>query len=163
KTNLLFFTKGRPTRMIWYYDLSDLRIRKKSPMTLKHFEDFTRLQPTRAESDLSWTVDMDERKRIAVEEARPLKEQATAKSLQLAQWSRRVNDLKKAKPRDDQAIEEVEAKFKDLTRELRDLSAKAKEIEDAVYDLKAVNPSKQPVIDARTPEELLEIIGSKGK
>jgi type I restriction enzyme M protein len=25
KTNLLFFTKGRPTRKIWYYDLSDLK------------------------------------------------------------------------------------------------------------------------------------------
>lgn len=25
KTNLLFFTKGRPTKKIWYYDLSDLK------------------------------------------------------------------------------------------------------------------------------------------
>jgi type I restriction enzyme M protein len=25
KTNLLFFTKGQPTRKIWYYDLSDIK------------------------------------------------------------------------------------------------------------------------------------------
>ena len=88
KTNLLFFTKGQPTRKIWYYDLSDIKVGKKTPLTLKHFEDFFRLLPTRADSELSWTVDMDERKRVAAEEARPLKEQSTAKSQQAAQWTR---------------------------------------------------------------------------
>jgi type I restriction enzyme M protein len=37
KTNLLFFTKGRKTERIWYYDLSQVKIGKKSPMTLAHF------------------------------------------------------------------------------------------------------------------------------
>jgi type I restriction enzyme M protein len=36
-TNLLFFTKGRKTEKIWYYDLSDLSVGKKSPLTLGHF------------------------------------------------------------------------------------------------------------------------------
>jgi type I restriction enzyme M protein len=36
-TNLLFFTKGRKTKKIWYYDLSHLSVGKKSPMTLAHF------------------------------------------------------------------------------------------------------------------------------
>ncbi len=40
---------------------------------------------------------------------------------------------------------------------------KAKEIEDAVYDLKAVNPHKKPVIDTRPPEELMSIIKATGK
>ena len=40
KTNLLFFTKGRPTHRIWYYDLSDIKVTKKQPLTLAHFEDF---------------------------------------------------------------------------------------------------------------------------
>jgi type I restriction enzyme M protein len=47
KTNLLFFTKGQPTRKIWYFDLSELKIRKKIPLMLKHFEDFLRLLPSR--------------------------------------------------------------------------------------------------------------------
>ena len=163
KTNLLFFTKGQPTHRIWYFDLTDIKVRKKTPLTLKHFEDFQRLLPTRADSDLSWTVDLDERKRIAAEEARPSKEQATAKGQQAAQWNERMKDLKKAKPPDDKAIEEAAANVKDLTREARDLAAKAKEIEDAVYDLKAVNPRKKPDVDTRTPEELMEIIESKGR
>jgi type I restriction enzyme M protein len=163
KTNLLFFTKGQPTRKIWYYDLSDLKIRKKIPLMLKHFEDFLRLLPTRADSELSWIVDMDERKRVAAEQARPLKDQSTTKSQQAAQWSQQVTDLKKSHPRDDQAIEEAEAKLKELTRESRDLANKAKEIEDAVYDLKAVNPNRKPVVDNRTPEELMDIIEAKGQ
>jgi len=163
KTNLLFFTKGQPTRKIWYFELSELKIRKKTPLMLKHFEEFLRLLPTRGDSELSWTVDMDAWKQAAAEQSRPLKEQATAKSQQAAQWSQRTADLKKARPRDDQAIEEAEAKAKELTRASRDLAAKAKEIEDAVYDLKAVNPHKRPVVDTRTPEELMDIIEAKGK
>ena len=37
KTNLLFFTKGRKTKRIWYYDLTHIKMGKKSPMTLAHF------------------------------------------------------------------------------------------------------------------------------
>jgi type I restriction enzyme M protein len=37
KTNLLFFTKGRKTERIWYYDLSQEKVGKKTPLTLAHF------------------------------------------------------------------------------------------------------------------------------
>lgn len=37
KTNLLFFTKGQKTEKIWYYDLTHVKVGKKSPMTLAHF------------------------------------------------------------------------------------------------------------------------------
>lgn len=37
KTNLLFFTKGKKTERIWYYDLSQVKVGKKTPMTLAHF------------------------------------------------------------------------------------------------------------------------------
>ncbi len=37
KTNLLFFTKGKKTEAIWYYDLSHLKVGKKTPLTLAHF------------------------------------------------------------------------------------------------------------------------------
>jgi type I restriction enzyme M protein len=163
KTNLLFFTKGQTTRRIWYHDLSELKIRKKTPLMLKHFEEFMRLLSTCADSDVSWTVDMDQRKRTAVDEARPLKEQAAVKSQQAAQWSQRVSDLKKTTPRDNQAIDEAETTVRELTRESRDFAAKAKEIEDAVYDLKAVNPHRRPVVDTRTADELMNIIEAKGR
>lgn len=96
KTNLLFFNKGGPTKKIWYYDLSDIKVGKRKPFTLDKFDDFFRLLPTFADSERSWTV----------------------------------------------------------TR---------KEIEARGFDLKAVNPHKKPVIDTRTPEELLDLIEAKGR
>ena len=60
KTNLLFFTKGRPTDRVYYYDLSGVKVGKKSPLTLAHFEEFFRLLPARADSDRSWTVERKE-------------------------------------------------------------------------------------------------------
>ncbi len=56
KTNLLFFNKGKQTEKIWYYDLTDIKVTKKNPLLLSHFEEFFRLLPTRADSDRSWTV-----------------------------------------------------------------------------------------------------------
>jgi type I restriction enzyme M protein len=56
KANLLFFTKGQPTERIWYYDLSWIKVGKKTPLTRAHFDEFFRLLPQRADSDRSWTV-----------------------------------------------------------------------------------------------------------
>jgi type I restriction enzyme M protein len=60
KTNLLFFTKGEETKQVWYYDLSGIKVGKKTPLTLDHFEEFFRLLPDRADSERSWTVTRQE-------------------------------------------------------------------------------------------------------
>ncbi|RLB04694.1 MAG: N-6 DNA methylase [Deltaproteobacteria bacterium] len=64
KTNLLFFTKGEPTKEIWYYDLSDLNVTKKQPLTVAHFEEFFELlDPSNlklSESERSWRVPVEE-------------------------------------------------------------------------------------------------------
>jgi len=62
KTNLLFFTKGQETKDVWYYDLSDLHMTKKQPLTLEHFEEFFKLLPERASSERSWRVSAEELK-----------------------------------------------------------------------------------------------------
>ncbi len=62
KTNLLFFTKGKPTEKVWYYDLSDIKVTKKQPLTLSHFDDFFKQLPTRADTDRSWTMPVEELK-----------------------------------------------------------------------------------------------------
>jgi type I restriction enzyme M protein len=56
KTNLLFFTKGGPTEQVWYYDLSDVKVTKKQPLTLARFEGFFELLASRGNSDHSWTL-----------------------------------------------------------------------------------------------------------
>lgn len=60
KTNLLFFTKGQPTARIWYYDLADIKVGKKTPLTMERFADFFRLLPDRAASERSWIVTRDQ-------------------------------------------------------------------------------------------------------
>jgi len=60
KTNLLFFRKGGLTERTWYYDLSDVKVTKKQPLTIERFEEFFTLLPDRADSDHSWTVSREE-------------------------------------------------------------------------------------------------------
>lgn len=60
KTNLLFFNKGKPTKRVWYYDLSDVKVTKKQPITLASFEEFFRLLPGREDSARSWSVPVEE-------------------------------------------------------------------------------------------------------
>jgi len=57
KTVVLFFEKGAPTRDIWFYQLDPGRsLGKTTALTDADFEEFVRLQATRADSDKSWTV-----------------------------------------------------------------------------------------------------------
>jgi len=60
KTNLLFFNKPGPTERIWYYDLSEVKVTKRQPLTLGHFDELLRLLPDRADSDRSWTIERQE-------------------------------------------------------------------------------------------------------
>lgn len=163
KTNLLFFTKGKPTEKIWYYDLSDVKVGKKTPLTLKNFDDFFALLPKREDSERSWTVDLSARKEKASNEAQPFKEIASAKSQEADQVKDKLGLLKKAKPRDDDAIGQAEANLAALNKEAREAAAKAEAIENAVYDLKAMNPNRKASVDTRTPDELLDLIEAKGR
>ncbi len=163
KTNLLFFTKGRLTERIWYYDLSDVKVGKKSPLRVKHFEDFFARLPNREDSDRSWTVELAARKARAAEDARPFKERARAKAQEAEQVKDALGELKKAKPRDEAAVAQAEARLATLTRESREAANRAEAVENAVYDLKAVNPHRKPDVDTRTPEELLDLIEAKGR
>ncbi len=96
KTNLLLFRKGVPTERVWYYDLANIKVGKKTPLTMDRFEEFLRLLPERGDSERSWTISRQE-------------------------------------------------------------------IEASGYDLKAVNPHAKGNQDARTPDELLDLIEAKGQ
>lgn len=73
KTNILFFTKGEPTKEIWYYEIyppewkdrqgkirPGTRFTIKHPITFQHFDEFFRLLPERATSERSWRVKIEE-------------------------------------------------------------------------------------------------------
>lgn len=163
KTNLLFFTKGKPTEQIWYYDLSDVKVGKKTPLTLKHFEDFAAKLATRADSERSWTMDLSARRAKAAADAQPFRDTARSRSQEADRSKDRLAELKKAKPRNEAAVEVAEANVKVLLKESREATNKADDIENAVYDLKAVNPNRVVEVDRRTPAELLDLIELKGR
>lgn len=60
KTNLVFFTKGTRTEHIWYYDMSALKVGKKTPLTPAHFAECKALLPSQADSEHSWRVSRSE-------------------------------------------------------------------------------------------------------
>jgi type I restriction enzyme M protein len=160
KTNLLFFNKGGPTEKIWYYDLSDIKVGKRTPFTLDRFEDFLRLLPERGDGERSWTVDIMARRAAAKREAEPLRVQSAQLSTDAVKIREKIKELKKENNPDFADLSEEATA---LEREVRELEGKAQGIEDAVYDLKAVNPHAKTVDDTRTPEELLDLIESKGR
>jgi type I restriction enzyme M protein len=68
KTVVLFFTKGEPTKSIWYYQLDPGRsLGKTNPLNDKDLQEFVELQAkaaksseNKADSDKSWTVSVDD-------------------------------------------------------------------------------------------------------
>ena len=59
KTVVLFFTKGEATRKIWYYQMNlDRNLGKTNPLNENDLAEFLKLQPKKADSENSWTVDI---------------------------------------------------------------------------------------------------------
>lgn len=161
KTNLLFFTKGKATEKIWYYDLSDLKLGKKTPLTAAHFDEFLQLLPTRGDSARSWTVDFTSRQERAAEEARPFRETEATAQAEARELEEKFQSLKKAKAK-PAVVSVAEDAWKSKAREAREAASKAETIENAVYDLKAVNPNRESKEDRRSPQELLSEIARHG-
>ena len=162
KTNVLFFTKGKATEKIWYFDLSNVKVAKKTPFTRPQLAEFFQLLPTRSDGDRSWTIDIAERRRIAKSEADALRATASEPKSRLKKHQEALEQLKKAKskPKEQEATRQL---ITACEREIRDIDSKAQTIEDAAFDLKAVNPNAKTEEDTRTPAELIDLIETKGR
>ena len=66
-TNLLFFTKGEPTKEIWYYEhrlpQGQKAYSKTRPIKVKEFDPIKKWWNNRKESEISWKVGIDEIKK----------------------------------------------------------------------------------------------------
>jgi len=110
KTNLLFFRKGGPTESVWYYDLSDVKVTKKLPMTIDRFAELFELLPSRADSEHSWTVSRDELEahKLDLKAVNP-----NRKSTEDTRTPEELLDIIEAKGREiDTAIAELRASLK---------------------------------------------------
>ena len=156
KTNLLFFTKGKPTGTIWYYDFSDIKVGKKTPFTLERFDDFFKLLPKRGDSERSWTVDFAAKRDKAAADAAPFQAEA-----EKARES--IKELKAEKKMPEADKEAITAGIAQLTATAREADNRAGAILDTVYDLKAVNPNSQSGSDQRTLADLMAGIEEEGR
>nr|VFJ92362.1 MAG: type I restriction enzyme M protein [Candidatus Kentron sp. H]VFJ93334.1 MAG: type I restriction enzyme M protein [Candidatus Kentron sp. H]VFK00126.1 MAG: type I restriction enzyme M protein [Candidatus Kentron sp. H] len=199
KTNLLFFTKGGKTEKIRYYDLSHVKVGKKTPLTLAHFgfdtngeilpdeqlpanltaewrddeanrgkpfPSYARLLKQRdkpeGESRYSWTLDLAARRIEAREKMRPLLDEAGEIKAAVVDLKARVKRLKKKKT-DGEKLTALEAEIGEKEKVARELAAKARDMDAAVFDLKAVNPNAIARGDDRTPQEIMDNIRTQGR
>jgi len=59
KTVVLFFEKGSATKKVWYYQLNlDRNLGKTNALSEKDLAEFVELQKTKAESENSWSIDV---------------------------------------------------------------------------------------------------------
>ena len=120
-----------------------------------------KLLPARADSEQSWTVDFSARQERAAEEARPHREMEAAFTEAARALESKWQALKEAKAK-PAALETAEQTWKAKVREAREAASKADGIENAVYDLKAVNSRRVVTEERRTPGQLLEEIAGHG-
>lgn len=199
KTNLLFFTKGKKTEKTWYYDLSYVKVGKKTPLTLAHFgfapdgsvladaqlpsiltanwlsdeanagkpfPSYARMLAQRGKpegaSPYSWTVDFAARRAKARAEMQPLLDEAAQIKATVIDLKEQLKRLKKNKASDAELLA-LTSKIQEKEKAARDLETKAADIDAAVFDLKAVNPTAVVDVDTRTPQQIISNIEGQGR
>ena len=199
KTNLLFFTKGKKTEKTWYYDLSYVKVGKKTPLTLAHFgfapdgsvladtqlpailtvdwladetnagkpfPSYARMLAQRGKpegaSRYSWTVDFAVRRAKARAEMQPLLDDAAQIKATVVDLKEQLKPLKKDKASDAELLM-LTTQILEKEKAARDLETQAADIDAAVFDLKAVNPTAVVEVDTRTPQQIIDNIEAQGR
>jgi len=128
KTNLLFFTRGRTTKKIWYYDLAHVKVGKKSPMTLAHFG-FTKTGKPLDDDQLpvglirDWQEDEESKGSPFPTFARLISNRGTKKGESRYSWTidftaRRARARKEMQPHLDET-EDIKTKVVELKEQLK--------------------------------------------
>ena len=149
KTNLLFFTKGKKTEHIWYYDLSWVKVGKKTPLTLAHFG-FGKNGEVLADDALpplltaDWQADEYKAGKPFPSYARMLQHHGQAEVASRYSWTvdfaaRRAKAREEMQPLQDKAAG-IKATVVDLKEDLKQLKkdkADEKQIEKLETDIRA--------------------------
>ncbi len=174
KTNLLFFTKGKPTEEIWFYEHpypeGCKSYSKTKPMRIEEFEPEKAWWHERAENEHAWKLDFKKIKADALSRAKPHwdeSEAAGAAAMNLEAQVRSVTkdiaELKKAdEKKNKKKIKDLENQQRQIQNEavaLREKAKLAKEAGDAVYwhiyNLDMSNPH-QAAAEKRDSEKMLK-------
>ena len=148
KTNLLFFTKGKKTSKIWYYDLSHVKMGKKTPLTLSHFgydQNGEVIDDSKLPANLTadWLEVVSNEGRPFPSYARMLAHIATPQGESRYSWTidfakRRADAREEMQPHLDKAsvLKEEIVTFKEKVKVLKKLVSKSAEIKELEEKIK---------------------------
>jgi type I restriction enzyme M protein len=175
KTNLLFFTKGKPTETIWYYEHPYPEGRKSysktNPIRLQEFDAVKAWWGSeanyfvdRVESERAWKIDFRTMKVEAEAQAIPYWERARELNAQASQLEKRVRELRASvlgvkdldlRAPTDVQIESLRDQLRSIRREARDVQAAGDRLFWPIYNLDLKNPTA-PEEESDNPDMLLE-------
>lgn len=166
KTNILFFTKGQPTKDIWFYEHpypeGVKNYSKTKPMKFEEFQteidwwgDESDGFASRVENDHAWKVDFTSKRKTAEKDAKPHWDKATAllseisalepnlkmlrAELKAASDELKLDNLKK--------VEALETKINNLRRDANNNQQAGDSIFNAIFNFDIKNPFVDQVID----------------
>lgn len=175
KTNLLFFTKGKPTETIWFYEHpypeGYKSYSKTKPIRLEEFEvekawwgkeenDFA----DREESERAWKIDFKAMKEEAEAKAKPHWDKAEALNNEASAVDNKVKDLRDSIKgvKEDKKRKPVEKRMAELKEQADKLRLQARDVQAAgdrlywpIYNLDIKNPNT-PEEETHDPDVLLE-------
>lgn len=176
KTNLLFFTKGKPTETIWYYEHpypeGSKSYSKTKPLRLEEFEAEKAWWgkesdgfAAREENEYAWKIDFKAKKTAAEAKAQPHWDEAESLANEASAVDARIRDLRNAikgsknaakRKKVEAQIEELKGKVDTLRQKSKDAQAAGDRIYWPIYNLDISNPNA-PEAESHDPDELLEI------
>jgi type I restriction enzyme M protein len=175
RTNLLFFTKGKPTETIWFYEHPYPEGRKSysktKPILPEEFanekawwgeeeNDFVERQ----ESELVWKIDFKAKKQDAEAQAKPYWDKAQDLNNQVSDLETQMRDLRNSRSgmtdlSQRTLVEEQITAFRERSDRLRVQSREEQAAGDRlfwpIYNLDIKNPNVL-VVETHDPDELLE-------
>jgi len=174
KTNLLFFTKGTPTKNIWYYEhpypAGYKSYSKSKPITLEEFQsekDWWGKESNgfadRIENEHAWRVDFKKILQDTTAKAKPHWEKAESLNNKASDINNELKELRNSirsdvKPSVRTKTEEKIAKLTDeldmLRQQAKDEQASGDRIYWPIFNLDAKNPNA-PEAESHDPDELL--------
>jgi len=174
KTNLLFFTKGKPTDTIWFYEhhyppgvksyskTKPLRLEELQPIADwwgKESDGFA----ARKETEQAWKIDFKQLKIAADARAKPFWDKAESLNNQASKLANQIRDLRDTikGEKKESVREKVETKITQLNEQIETLRQQAKDEQVAgdrhywpIYNLDIKNPNG-PEEEVHDPDKLL--------
>ncbi len=151
KTNLLFFTKGKPTETIWFYEHpypdGVKSYNKGKPMRFAEFQpeiDWWGNEAdgfsARVENEQAWRVNFAELKTDAEAKAKPHWQQAENLKQQASTLNSEIKSLAKDAP--EEQINALKQQLDTLNQQAKEQQQASDAIYNAIFDLDCENPHK---------------------